>query len=273
MRKNLIKAACMLLISAAAANLYADRRIDQESWAYYQDSAELTRPDLTMIWHQLISPRDAAKTLIRGMNFTLIPGSFNRKLHHLHYQLGHLAHNQRARWTPELVQICCKLERYIALFSMLENLPINTSFPVTLLGMDAAGVMPQTDCIPEELTSASPQWQAQAGTRFEAAIFALNNRVMNEITITASPWQNQQGQPTGLRPALYAMEYELVNQNWESRETPAGTQSLEDGLQIYKLSLAVPENLLPGIYYGKVTVTAPRINFSGVLPYQVTVKP
>ena len=273
MRKNLISAICLLLIAAAGADLYADRRIDQESWAYYQDSAELTRPDLQMIWHQLISPRDAAKTLIRGMNFTLIPASFNRKLHHLHYQLGHLAHNNRARWTPELVQVCCQLERYIALFSMLENLPINTPFPVTLLGMEAAGVMPQTDCIPEELTSANPQWQAQAGTRFEAAIFALNNRVMNEITITAGPWQNQQGQTTSLRPALYAMEYELINQNWESREIPVATQSLENGLQIYKLSLDIPHDLPPGIYYGKVTVTAPRFNLNGQLAYQVNIKP
>lgn len=273
MRTNLINLLCSLLIFSASAALSFDDIYERYGWDYYQESAELTRPDLTMIWHQLIPPRDAARSLIRGLNYTLVPSSFNRKLHHLHYQLGHLAHNRRARWTPELVQVCCQLERYIALFSMLENQPENAPFPVTLLGMEAAGVMPQNDCIPEERISAKPQWQGEAGKKFEAAIFALPQRVMNEVTITAEKWIDQAGQTTAIRPELYAMEYELVNQNWESREIPAGTQSMGSGLQIYKITANLPANLPAGTYYGKVTITAPMINLTGQLAYQVKIKP
>ena len=272
MGKKLIIAALFLLTFSAGKLLAVDVHFEQESWANYQDSAELTRPDLTMIWHQLIPPRDAAKSLIRGLNFTLIPSSFNRKLNHLNYQLGHLAHNRRARWTPELVKVCCRLERYIALFSMLESQPQNPSFPVILLGMEAAGVMPQTDCIPEERISAAPRWQAQAGSRFEAAIFALPNRIMREINITAGKWIDQQGRTTALRPEICAVEYELVDQNWQSRDVPAVCQSLENGLQIYKLSLNIPAGLPAGTYHGKVTVSAPMFNLTGELSYQVITK-
>ena len=273
MRKNLMIATLFLLTFSAYTSQGMDFHFEQQRWADYQDSAELTRPDLTMIWHQLIPPRDAAKSLIRGLNFTLIPSSYTRKLHHLNYQLGHLAHNQRARWTPELVRLCCQLERYIALFSMLESLPQNPPFPVILLGMEAAGVMPQTDCIPEERTSATPQWRAQAGQKFEAAVFALPNRVMREVNISAGYWTDKQGQSIGLRPELYAMEYELVNQNWQSREFPSGNQSMENGLQIYKLSLNIPAGFPAGTYYGKVTISAPMHNLTGQLSYQVVTEP
>jgi hypothetical protein len=156
---------------------------------------------------------------------------------------------------------------------MLENQPMNTPFPVTLLGMEAAGVMPQNDCTPEDRISSKPQWQAQAGEKFEAAIYALPQRILNEVTLTAGAWQNQQGQSIGLRPDLCAMEYELLNRNWVSREVPANSQSLANGLQIYKLSANIPENLPPGIYHGKVTISAPMINLTGQLAYQVKIKP
>ena len=90
MRTILINLLCSLLIFSASAALSFDDIYKRYGWDYYQESAELTRPDLTMIWHQLIPPRDAARSLIRGLNYTLIPSSFNRNLHHLHYQVYYI---------------------------------------------------------------------------------------------------------------------------------------------------------------------------------------
>ncbi len=263
----------VMAMCGLAGNLRADRLDDlTEDWFAYQGA--LNQNSLTAIWQQQVTPQQAAQQLLFWFNYEQIPAAFNPILSVLQYKLGQLTHEAAAPWTPKLVAVCDALERYIALFEMQLNMPVDAAAPVTLLAVSAPDAIPVTDRMAVGNVTTFPEWTAVAGKVFTGAVLAVPRRPLPEVTPSVGPLLNADGVQVlaADRIVLAALDYRYSKANgWEFTAVPAQMQSLEAGFQVYLLKINLPGDLTPGVYSGTVNIKVPNFDRAVEMYYQLTV--
>ena len=266
-RTGFILLAALLLLPPASAAM-------DDQQLYYEaemTSAPFDQTTLNAIIKQQIPLHQAAQTLMRALNFTNIPGAFNRYLHQLHYHLGQLSHNRQAAWTPRAQTVCLAMTRSIALFTQLKDQPLNTPLPVTLLGSSTPGVFPESDCLAVAGVSREPKWNIAVGQNLQVLVLMLPHRMLTSVQPGCSELFNSGNVPVQSAIKLAALHYYVSDQRWHCTAQTATAQPLGCCMQLYKLTIVPPPSLLPGQYHGQITVCIPGMNGQSALNYQLII--
>lgn len=240
------KSVAMITLTLLSITAYCDDYL-QQIYARELIHRPLTTEQLTAIEEQQVSPHQAAEWLLQAGNFTTHSATFAPYLHQLYYRLGRLTSDRNTDWDPVIINCCAALERYLALFQMLEKYPDHAG-ELLLPTLPENAPLPLTDRAPypSELVW-HPRWQAVAGKRFSAIFIALPRRALPAVKLTAQP----------LQLADKTIEVDLMSVNYIPQKTAplirkATVSDLTGGMQICQLVIDIPANATQGVYHGRV---------------------
>ena len=265
-----------MLIGASSA--WSLDSFDEEYYWFYAGNQALSDAQLNSIWQQQLTPHEAAQILRLAGNFTHRSAAFAPFLHNLYYRLGQLTFSKEAQWSPETMQVCIKLARYIALFRTAYEFKTLPGVRVLLTAWQGNSGVPENDCTvlnAVNLTTAAV-YTANPGSTLQCTLIALPLRPLQNVSLKAGLNRIQPSVSTSFLPIECRVEkvvYSLEDGKWQYKLQPVDeASSLDSGMQVYRLSLYFPENAIYGKYEFSVTVSTQYDSEVAKLNFQVNLE-
>lgn len=230
----------------------------------------LDSQDIAMICQKQVTPHQAAQLLREAGFFSSHSESFAPYLHELYYHLGQYTHRRDAVWTPEVMNVCVRLMRYMALFRSLQRFktPPHIEAVITVLP-----TIPANPCEPLNGFYQLEPWTAVPGSTVQKVLALLPRRALNDVRIGFTSWIDASGNKTTVKNKLQRINYQLKNGVWAWRLQDHIPNKLTSGTEFMLLAIEIPPQMQPGIYSCSMTITRDGGKIAGKHIFTLTIQP
>ena len=227
----------------------------------------LTPQNVKMICTQQLTAYQAAQQIRAAGRFQNYSVSFAPYLHELYYRLGQLTHRHDAVWTPETMDVCVDLMRYIALFRTTQK--IKSRYPAILCALNTPADDP---CTPLSGIEFAPEWYAVRGDTLQIPLAVMPRRALKQVKFIIEPWRTTSGIPVNIPCQLLSVKYRLQQGVWERSVVKTLPDKLTGGIEFLQFDLAIPPSIQPGIYSGKIILKTNVNEDPEILNYTLNIK-